>query len=267
MDAWRPTSRPIGCASSPRRVRPRARSSASSSTSTRASSPPRPRGPPRSGPSSTRRRGRIREHTGLTHAERTALEADLERVRERLRNGLDLDGARALAIFASEPAGLFEVLKLPRPVAHKVAHRRRARASSRWPRSAPASCGGSSSCDRKHVRLLAGTVDGLVELWRQEDDVSGQHDQGGWSQARYQRSVEKEVDDHLRSVGAELQRRLRRTRIAGLLLGGPSEHDRALRGAAALRRPSAASRAASTSTSGTPRPTRSSRRPSRRSTS
>jgi peptide chain release factor subunit 1 len=164
----------------------------------------------------------IRDQTALTHAERTALEHDLERVRVQLQNGLDTEGARGLAVFASEPAGLFEILKLPRPVAHKVA-------ISEHPCVEPLARIGAGDLwwvvlvDRRRVRLLAGTVDGLVELWRQDDDVPGQHDQGGLSQARYQRAVEKEVAEHLRTVDGELQRRLRQTRIAGILLGGPKE--------------------------------------------
>jgi peptide subunit release factor 1 (eRF1) len=164
----------------------------------------------------------IRDHDGLTHQERLALEHDIGRVRERLRNGVDTEGAKSLAVFASEPVGLFEILKLPRPVPHKVA-------IADAPCVEPLAQIGAGElwwivlCDRRHVRLLAGTVDGLVEIWRQEDDVSGQHDQGGLSQARYQRGVEKEVEDHLRAVGAELQRRIRTTRIAGILLGGPRE--------------------------------------------
>jgi peptide subunit release factor 1 (eRF1) len=164
----------------------------------------------------------IRDQRGLTHAERVALDHDLERVRARLRNGLDTEGARGLAVFASEPADLLEILKLPRPVAHKVA-------ISDHPCVEPLARIGAGELwwlvlvDRRRVRLLAGTVDGVVELWRQDDDVPGQHDQGGLSQARYQRSVEKEVDDHLRAVDAELQRRMRATRIAGILLAGPRE--------------------------------------------
>jgi peptide subunit release factor 1 (eRF1) len=164
----------------------------------------------------------IRDHGALTHAERTALGHDVERVRAQLRNGLDTEGARGLAVFASEPAELFQILKLPRPVPHKVA-------ISDHPCVEPLARIGAGEpwwivlVDRRRVRLLAGTVDGLVEVWRQDDDVPGQHDQGGLSQARYQRSVEKEVDDHLRAVGAELLRRMRGTTISGILLGGPRE--------------------------------------------
>ncbi|MET0604248.1 MAG: hypothetical protein ABW167_19845 [Baekduia sp.] len=169
----------------------------------------------------------IRDADDLTGDERTALHADLERVRTAMRNGVDTKEARALAVFASQPAGLFEILKLPRPVDHRVA-------ISETPCVEPLARIGTGELwwlvlvDRKHARLLAGTVDGLVELWRHEDDVLGRidsdrHDQDGRSEKRYERGVEKEVDVHLRGVATELARRLRDVRVAGILLGGPKE--------------------------------------------
>jgi ATP-dependent Clp protease ATP-binding subunit ClpC len=68
--AWRPTSRPTACESSPKRAARRARSSACSSTSTRASSPRLLRGRPRSARSSTRPRGR----SGISTASPTTSE-------------------------------------------------------------------------------------------------------------------------------------------------------------------------------------------------
>src|SRR3954471_19529655 len=62
----------------------------------------------------------VRERDDLTHEERAALERDIQRVDERLRNGTDTEGARGLAVFASEHADLFEILRLPRPVEQKV---------------------------------------------------------------------------------------------------------------------------------------------------
>ncbi|HWH96716.1 MAG TPA: hypothetical protein VNT03_22835 [Baekduia sp.] len=173
----------------------------------------------------------IREADGLTHDERSALTADVDRVRKTLTNGVDMDGARGLAVFASQPAGLFEVLKLPRAVAHKVT-------IADHPCVEPLAQIGAGELwwlvlvDRRHARLLAGTVDGLVELWRADDPISGvrqqagfrqSRDQGGHAEGRYERGIEKDVDDHLRRVGDELRRRLAAKSIAGLLLGGPSE--------------------------------------------
>jgi len=164
----------------------------------------------------------VRDRDDLTHDERTALERDIDRVAERLRAGGDTEGARGLAVFASEAAGLFEILKLPRPVAHQVA-------IADHPCVEPLARIGTGELwwlalvDRRRVRLLTGTTDGLLEVWRQDDETKGQHSDGGWSQSRYQRSVAKEAEDHLRAVASELQRRLRATRIAGLVLGGQKE--------------------------------------------
>ena len=80
--------------------------------------------------------------------------------------------------------------------------------------------------DRKHARLLTGTVDGLVEAWRHEDDVArpqstpASRTRTAARERRYERGVEKEVDNHLRGVADELRRRLREVRVAGILVGG-----------------------------------------------
>ena len=52
----------------------------------------------------------------------------------------------------------------------------------------------------------------LEELANEFDEQPGQHDQGGWSQARFQRHIEKLVQDHLKDVAATLERLLRRLR-------------------------------------------------------
>src|SRR3954471_11375456 len=47
----------------------------------------------------------IRDHGALTHAEHAELARDAKRVRTELLNGRNTEGARGLAVFASEPAG------------------------------------------------------------------------------------------------------------------------------------------------------------------
>ena len=117
----------------------------------------------------------VRDLAGLTHEERKELQQDVERVRAGLTNGVDMEGARALAVFASQPAGLYEVLKLPRPVDHQVA-------IADHPCVEPLARIGTGELwwlvlvDRKHARLLTGTVDGIVEAWRHEDDVTAKID-------------------------------------------------------------------------------------------
>jgi len=77
--------------------------------------------------------------------------------------------------------------------------------------------------NRRNARILRGSPDGLREVEQIHDDVSGQHDQGGWSQARFQRGIEKEKDDHLRDTGDALMRHFKRQPFEKLIVGGPRE--------------------------------------------
>jgi peptide chain release factor subunit 1 len=63
----------------------------------------------------------------------------------------------------------------------------------------------------------------MREVEQVHDVVFGQHDQGGWSQARYQRGIEKEKDDHLRHTAEVLMKHFKRRPFQRLILGGPRE--------------------------------------------
>jgi len=165
---------------------------------------------------------RVRERNGLSHEDRAALQGALERAKGFLENDLPTDGAHALAVFASEENDLFQVLKLPRSVPNRVAIGRsplvgplaRIARRERW-------C--VTLVNRRDARILRGGSDGLREVERIHDDVSGQHDQGGWSQSRYQRGVEKEKDDHLKTTCDALLRHFKRQPFQRLIVGGPRE--------------------------------------------
>jgi len=165
---------------------------------------------------------RLREGNGLSHDDKTALQASLERVASFLENDLPSDGAHGLAVFASEPNDLFEALKLPRSVPNRVAIGHsplvgplaRLARRERW-------C--LALVNRRDARIFRGSPDGLREVEQIHDLVFGQHDQGGWSQARYQRGIEKEKDDHLRNTGEALLRHFKREPFERLILGGPRE--------------------------------------------
>jgi peptide chain release factor subunit 1 len=49
------------------------------------------------------------------------------------------------------------------------------------------------------------------------------HDQGGWSQARYQRHIDELADRHLRDVAEELERQLRQRRHSQLVVAGAED--------------------------------------------
>lgn len=69
-------------------------------------------------------------------------------------------------------------------------------------------------------RLRGGRLEPLANEF---DEQPGRHDQGGWSQARYQRSVDKEAVDHLKRAADVLFRHFRRLPFEHLLVGGPQE--------------------------------------------
>jgi peptide chain release factor subunit 1 len=165
---------------------------------------------------------RLREQNALSHKDRAALQASLARASDFLENDLPADGAHAVAVFASEAADLFEALPLPRSVPNQVAIGRtplvgplvRLERRERW-------C--VALVNRRDARIFRGSPDGLREVQQIHDDVSGQHDQGGWSQARYQRSIDKEKDDHLKDTGDALMNHFKRQPFERLIVGGPRE--------------------------------------------
>ena len=165
---------------------------------------------------------RLRERNGLSREDRVALHASLERASNFLENELPTDGAHGVAVFSSQAADLFEALKLPRAVPNQVfigysplvGPLARLERRERW-------C--VALVNRRDARILRGSPESLREVEQIHDEVFGQHDQGGWSQARYQRGVEKEKDDHLKNTGDALMRHFKRQPFERLIVGGPRE--------------------------------------------
>jgi peptide chain release factor subunit 1 len=164
----------------------------------------------------------VRERGGLDHEDRMDLEASLERARQLLTGDLSVDRAQAVAVFLCRREGLDETLKLPRPTPQRVA-------IDRSPLVGPLAGLGRRErwcvalVSRRDARVFRGSPDGLREEAKMHDDTPGQHDQGGWSQARYQRSIEKDVADHLKRVGDSLLRHFERLPFERLVVGGPRE--------------------------------------------
>jgi peptide subunit release factor 1 (eRF1) len=166
---------------------------------------------------------KVEESDGLTHDERMTLRDDVERVREVLV-GTDIaaNGTRAVAVYACGPEDLLEIVRLRRPVENRVVLDRTAFVE-------PLVMQGTDErwmvllTNRRAARLFFGPGDGLDETDRFVDDVHSQHDQGGWSQLNYQRSVDKEVSDHLART-AELAFDLYKKQGADrVLIGVPAE--------------------------------------------
>src|SRR3954454_8514075 len=149
----------------------------------------------------------------------TSVREDVERIRDLFKN-FDFQGAHGVAVFASGSEDLLEAIKLPRPVDNAVV-------IDDSPYVEPlaevqsASVYGVVLVNRQSARIFRGSRDHLEEVVRVDDEVHRRHDQGGWSQARYQRSVDKEAKDHLKNAADELLRRHKRRPFDALFVGAP----------------------------------------------
>jgi peptide chain release factor subunit 1 len=158
---------------------------------------------------------------GLGHDAKKALRADLDRV-EALLESFSPKGAHGVAVYACGPAGLLETIRLPRPLETRAV-------IDDSPFIEPlAEMVGIGSwfvvlVNRSVGRMFVGDRERLDEADAIVDEVHGQHKQGGLSQSRYQRSVDEDVQDHLRNVADATFEHYKRTPFDHLLLGGPSE--------------------------------------------
>src|ERR1700736_3265589 len=148
-------------------------------------------------------------HRGLTHDQRLGLKADFDRIRDYFENEFERDGVQGLAIFS---AGLDNVWQ-PRALVESVPDRVRVGRELHLAPLVPLVGRGEGAIvavvgrERGELfRLHAGRLEEVVD---KTEDLPGRHDQGGWSQARFQRHIEKLAEEHLREVAEELDRRVR----------------------------------------------------------
>lgn len=163
------------------------------------------------------------QSTTLTHDERTALVRDIERIDAWFASEFSREGARGMAVFSAERDDLFLALPLPWPVGDeaRIARQLYLAPLVRLAGRGDGALVGYVGRERGDVyRLHAGR---LIPLADETADVPGRHDQGGWSQARYERHIETIVDRHLRDVADALDRCVRRLRDVRVVLAGPEE--------------------------------------------
>jgi len=160
------------------------------------------------------------EASALDHDARARMRDALTEIAGRLEpTAIPVEGARGLAIFAPGPAAPVELLRLPEPIANQVvldvsAHVEplvRLADRTRW-------C--VALVDRSRAAFHLGSEDGMSLSGTLDDEVHGQHRQGGWSYGRYQRSIENEVGAHLDHVAEALRIALREGRYDCLVLAG-----------------------------------------------
>jgi peptide chain release factor subunit 1 len=152
----------------------------------------------------------------LTHEQREGVRKDVQRLREYFEQEFQRDGALGFSVFC----GWLDNLWVPSALSGRVPDAVKVNRSLYLAPLVSLVGRGEGALvvfvgrERGDVyRLRAGKLEEVVE---QTDETPGRHDQGGWSQSRYQRHIEKLVQDHLKDVAEhvdQLMRRLRGPRV------------------------------------------------------
>ncbi len=159
----------------------------------------------------------------LARAQREALKSDLDRIRAWFDDGFDRQGANGVAVFAAGLDNFWATLTTSDPLADdaKVAGELYLAPLARDVGRSDGTLVAVVGRERGEVyRLRGGSLHVIAE---ESTDVPGRHDQGGWSQARYERHIDEIVERHWRQVAETLDRCARSVDRARVVLIGGEE--------------------------------------------
>jgi len=132
----------------------------------------------------------------VAHDVKLGLKADFDRLTQFFETDFDRDGAHGLAVFAAGLDNIWSVLALP----WKVADAARVADDFLLSPLVPLIGRGNGALvavvSREQGRVLALRGGKFVQVADRTDETQGRHDQGGWSQARFQRHIENRVQEH-----------------------------------------------------------------------
>jgi peptide chain release factor subunit 1 len=158
-----------------------------------------------------------------THEQRVGLREDFDRIRHFFAEEFDRDGAQGFALFCGGLDNLWEVLPLSEKVPDEIKVGRDLYLAPLVPlvgRGEGAVVAFVSREQGRLYRLRAGRLEEVADLFEEQP---GRHDQGGWSQSRFQRHIDELAKGHLKTVVEELERQLRQLRFPPVVIVCPEE--------------------------------------------
>jgi peptide chain release factor subunit 1 len=158
-----------------------------------------------------------------SHPQREALKSDLVRIRTWFDDDFDRQGANGVAVFVAGLDNFWATITTSDPLADdaKIGGELYLAPLARGAGRADGTLVAAVSRERGEVYLLRGGSLGLIA--NESSDVPGRHDQGGWSQARYERRIDEIVERHWRQVAETLDRCVRSRHDARVVLVGAGE--------------------------------------------
>ena len=154
----------------------------------------------------------------LTHEQRQGLKSDLERIRRYVEDEFDRDGARGLAVFAAALDNFWAALPLTDPVDDAIKIGPRFHLAPLVPLVGRGDGALVVMIGRERGDVYRLRDGRLQELADHTEEQPRRHDQGGWSQARFQRHIDNLAAEHVRRVTEELNRQVRRLHGPGVVV-------------------------------------------------
>lgn len=171
----------------------------------------------------TQLKGLVRRFEQSTR-DKPRLEA-LGRERPRIERYLQSLGptGRSVVVFACEPGNIWETFNLDVLVPGRIDVENKPsvafllRVVEQYPRLAVL------VAQKDHGVIYTTELRTGEERARVETEVQGRHEQGGWSQSRFRRHIEYQVQTHLKEVIESLERVQRQSPFARLAIGGTDD--------------------------------------------
>ena len=159
----------------------------------------------------------------LVQEQRSGLRADFARLRDYFANDFDRAGAHGAAVFLAGLDNVFRPLLLSEAVPDTIKVGPAFHLAPLVPLVGRADGAIVAVVGREAGHLYRLSSGRLHELADRSEDVPGRHDQGGRSQARFQRSIDEQARSHLRDVADELARQVRRFRADAVVVVGAED--------------------------------------------
>jgi peptide chain release factor subunit 1 len=163
-------------------------------------------------------KGESANRRDLTHDQRVGLRTDFERIRDFYSREFERDGADGLAIFSSGLDNIWRTLPLTEAVPDEVKVGRTLYLAPLVPLVGRGEGALVLVVGRERGQFYRLRGGRLQELADHTEEQPGQHDQGGRSQARYQRHIETLVREHLQEVADALDGLVRRFRAVQVVV-------------------------------------------------
>src|SRR5688572_10363857 len=145
----------------------------------------------------------------LTHEEREGLRADFGRMRRYFSEEFNREGAHGLALFAAGLDGFWRPLPLPGKVADAAAIDDAFHLAPLVPLVGRGDGALVAVVNRERGDVYRLRDGRLVEVADHTEEQPRRHDQGGWSQSRFQRHIDELAAEHMRAVAEEVARQVR----------------------------------------------------------